>query len=104
MKSFIALGLLAISSITAVAADHMVGGYVRKDGTYVAPHMQTAPDSSVYNNYSTRGNVNPYTGQPGTVDPFRAEQRKLETRPYQAPRLEPMQPLQPIQPANPWKY
>ncbi|HEU4583280.1 MAG TPA: hypothetical protein VFS67_33715 [Polyangiaceae bacterium] len=43
-----------------------VRGYVRKDGTYVAPHYRSAPDGNFWNNWSTRGNVNPYTGKPGT--------------------------------------
>jgi hypothetical protein len=46
-------------------------GYTRRDGTYVAPHMRTRPDGNPWNNYSTRGNVNPYTGRGGTVDPYR---------------------------------
>lgn len=51
---------------TASAADHYVRGYTKKDGTYVAPHYQTNPNSTTSDNYSTIGNVNPYTGQPGT--------------------------------------
>src|SRR5262249_15067893 len=43
-----------------------VRGYVRKDGTYVQPHYRSAPDGNFYNNWSTTGNVNPYTGEPGT--------------------------------------
>ena len=43
-----------------------VRGYYRKDGTYVRPHMRSAPDGDFSNNWSTRGNVNPYTGAPGT--------------------------------------
>jgi hypothetical protein len=43
-----------------------VRGYVRKDGTYVPPHYRSAPDGNFYNNWSTKGNVNPYTGEPGT--------------------------------------
>lgn len=50
--------------------DTSVRGYTRKDGTYVQPHKQTAPNSSKLDNYSTKGNVNPYTGKEGTVDPF----------------------------------
>jgi hypothetical protein len=42
-----------------------VRGYVKKDGTYVAPHMRSAPDGTTSNNWSTQGNVNPYTGEPG---------------------------------------
>ena len=35
-------------------------------------HYRTAPDASLYNNWSIYPNVNPYTGQQGTrtVDPF----------------------------------
>jgi hypothetical protein len=45
---------------------HYVHGYRRRDGTYVAPHWQTNPDGNVWNNWSTYGNVNPFTGQMGT--------------------------------------
>jgi hypothetical protein len=43
-----------------------VHGYVKKDGTYVAPHDRTAPNKRKNDNWSTRGNVNPETGKPGT--------------------------------------
>ncbi|MBX9348692.1 hypothetical protein K5M36_16520 [Chromobacterium vaccinii] len=43
-----------------------VKGYFRKDGTYVQPHMRSAPDGISGNNWSTVGNTNPYTGKPGT--------------------------------------
>jgi hypothetical protein len=43
-----------------------VRGYYRKDGTYVRPHYRSAPDGNFNNNWSTKGNVNPYTGEPGT--------------------------------------
>jgi hypothetical protein len=46
--------------------DVYVRGYTRKDGTYVQPHYRSAPDGNFYNNWSTKGNVNPHTGQPGT--------------------------------------
>jgi endonuclease YncB( thermonuclease family) len=47
-----------------------VRGYFRKDGTYVAPHKRTAPDASFDDNWTTVGNVNPYTGKPGTKSWF----------------------------------
>jgi len=47
------------------AAVH-VNGYYRSNGTYVAPHYRSNPDSSVTNNWSYKGNVNPYTGKVGT--------------------------------------
>jgi hypothetical protein len=43
-----------------------VRGYTRKDGTHVQPHMRSVPDHNPYNNWSTKGNVNPYTGAVGT--------------------------------------
>ena len=43
--------------------------YVDNQGNFHQGHMRSAPDSNPYNNYSTRGNVNPYTGQAGTVNP-----------------------------------
>ena len=71
---------MRLALITAVCAfmggvafaqtpDHLVRGYERSDGTYVAPHYQTNPNATRNDNYSTRGNVNPYTGQPGTKAP-----------------------------------
>lgn len=46
-----------------------VQGSVRSNGTYVAPHVRTAPNSTVRDNYSTKPNVNPYTGKEGTKIP-----------------------------------
>lgn len=47
-------------------------GYTRSNGTYVQPHYRTAPNSTRSDNWSTRGNVNPYTGKAGTRDPYPA--------------------------------
>ena len=60
--------LLLIPSLSAFAAQ--VDGYFRKDGTYVPPHYRSNPDSSRSNNWSSQGNVNPYTGERGTVNPY----------------------------------
>jgi hypothetical protein len=34
--------------------------------------MRSSRNGDPFNNYSTRGNVNPYTGVPGTHDPYRS--------------------------------
>ena len=47
-------------------ADNYVEGYYRSDGTYVAPHYRSSPNQYRYDNYSARGNTNPYTGERGT--------------------------------------
>lgn len=65
MKIFLTVLLISISMLSGWAAVH-VNGYTRKDGTYVAPHMRSSPNGTTADNYSTKGNVNPYTGEPGT--------------------------------------
>ena len=67
MKPLIAFTISAFMSSTACA--EYVQGYVRQDGRYVQGYNRTAPDNNPYNNYSTQGNINPYTGQRGTVQP-----------------------------------
>ena len=64
------LTLLVVTALAlpALAQVH-VDGYLRRDGTYVQPHYRSAPDHTPYNNWSTRGNVNPYTGSQGTQTP-----------------------------------
>ena len=62
--------LVVIASGASAQTAHEVRGYTKSDGTYVAPHYQSNPDATRLNNYSTQGNVNPYTGQPGTVNPY----------------------------------
>jgi len=46
-----------------------VSGYYRKDGTYVQPYFRTAPNSTNRDNFSTKGNINPYTGKSGWIEP-----------------------------------
>ncbi|SEL13341.1 hypothetical protein SAMN05428989_1516 [Pseudoxanthomonas sp. GM95] len=53
--------LSGVMPLLAVAQVH-VSGYFRKDGTYVAPHYRSAPNSSASDNYSSAGNINPFTG------------------------------------------
>jgi hypothetical protein len=39
------------------------------DGTYVAPHRATNPNKSKHDNWSSKGNTNPDTGNNGTKNP-----------------------------------
>lgn len=43
-----------------------VNGYYRSNGSYVSPHYRSGRDGYHNNNWSVQGNVNPYTGKPGT--------------------------------------
>ena len=42
-----------------------VSGYVRSNGTYVDSYIRTMPNSTNWDNFSTQGNSNPYTGSTG---------------------------------------
>ncbi len=48
-----------------------VQSHTTKKGTYVKSHRRTAPNKSKRDNWSSKGNVNPYTGKAGTKDPDR---------------------------------
>lgn len=61
--------ITAFLAAPAVSADTYVDGYIRSDGTYVEPHIRSSPNNSKLDNYSTRGNTNPYTGERGTKSP-----------------------------------
>ena len=43
-----------------------VNGYVKRDGTYVAPHYRSGSNGTVTDNYSFKGNSNPYSGSTGS--------------------------------------
>lgn len=66
----IALASVLLAMSASALADDSVNGYFRRDGTYVQPHMRSSPNSTTLDNFSTRGNTNPYTGTTGTRDPF----------------------------------
>ncbi len=64
----VALAAAVLMFSSAFAQVH-VRGYYRSNGTYVAPHWRSSPDSSYNNNWSVKPNVNPFTGQEGTRQP-----------------------------------
>lgn len=66
-----AVCLVVVASSDSTAKSSSVKGYVKKDGTYVAPHHRTTHNGTKLDNYGTKGNVNPYTGKEGTVDPLK---------------------------------
>jgi len=69
MKTVLFLVVFGLVS-PALAKDTYVKGYVKKDGTYVEPHYRTNSNNTVNDNYSTKGNTNPYTGKSGTKDVY----------------------------------
>lgn len=85
MKKVLLTIILLASATSPLMAQTHVKGYIRSDGTYVAPHVRSAPNRTTLDNYSTQGNVNPYTGQQGNVDPYPAYQPYRAPQPYHAP-------------------
>lgn len=83
MRKVIA-ALIVLSCAIPVSAQVHVKGYVKKDGTYVAPHVRSAPNNSALDNWSTKPNVNPYTGKQGSVDPY-APPKPTYSNPYSSP-------------------
>lgn len=66
--ALVVLGALVVAGSSSEAATR-VRGSVRSSGTYVAPHYRSRSDGRRVNNYSTRGNTNPFTGKSGTRSP-----------------------------------
>lgn len=48
---------------------HFVQPYVDRGGQLHSGHYQTNPNNTQFDNFGTRGNYNPYTGQYGTRSP-----------------------------------
>jgi len=61
------LTVLVVLLLSGIAvAQVWVNGYTDRNGRYVPGHWRSAPDNTVRNNYTYKGNVNPYTGQQGS--------------------------------------
>lgn len=50
---------------------HKVAPSVRRDGAYVPGHQRSNPNNTQRDNWTTKGNTNPYTGKQGTRTPYR---------------------------------
>lgn len=55
MLKYLMLLVFTLIATSAFAGDVYVRGYYKKDGTYVAPHVRSAPNNTVTDNYSYRG-------------------------------------------------
>lgn len=62
-------GMVCVVFALSAVGQVKVRGYYRKDGKYVAPHYRSEPNNTTNDNYSARGNVNPYTGEAGHTRP-----------------------------------
>ena len=51
---------------TKKSTDVSVKGYYKSDGKYVQPHYRSGSNKTKRDNFSTKGNTNPYTGRKGS--------------------------------------
>lgn len=65
------VGLLSFSASAEAKTVRVKGYYKPSTGSYVSPSYQTSPNKYKFDNYSTKGNYNPYSGKKGTVNPYR---------------------------------
>lgn len=65
MKSILLVSLLLLGLVSSVSAEY-VRGYTKSDGTYVKGYHRSSANHTKRDNYSTKGNINPYTGKAGT--------------------------------------
>lgn len=81
MKTMILTALFCLVFASAAGAqgygygsnpnNHFVNPYLTDRGTVVPGHYQTNPNPTDLDNYGTRGNFNPYTGNVGRIPPRR---------------------------------
>lgn len=68
---FLLLGVGFVNSAQAKITS--VRGYIKPStGKYVAPHYKTTPNKTKLDNFSTKGNYNPFTGKKGYTSPFKS--------------------------------
>lgn len=77
--SFLTLFIILSSFSASVEARTIkVKSYYKPSSMkYVAPSYRTSPNKTKLDNYSTRGNYNPYTGKKGTLNPYAGKKGTL---------------------------
>ncbi len=61
----ILISILTSAAVIAQSSRYQRGYYRKSSGTFVQGHFKTHSDGTNWNNYSTRGNRNPYNGSKG---------------------------------------
>ncbi len=74
VSTLISLALfLSVYSLAEARTTSVRGYYKPSTGRYVAPHYKTTPNRFKFDNFSTKGNYNPYTGKRGYTSPFKSD-------------------------------
>lgn len=78
-KTILFLSFIACASF--LSAQTYVQPYTKSDGTYVPGHYRSTKDNTYKNNWSTKGNTNPYTGVSGTKNSTYQGSKTIHTGP-----------------------
>ena len=62
--------IILLFFIPTLAFGGYVRGHFRSNGTYVRGYHRTNRNHIKLDNYSTKGNINPYTGKKGYKRPY----------------------------------
>jgi hypothetical protein len=67
LATFLLLVVMSLSlfSIAEARTVRVRGYYKPSIGRYIMPHHRTSPNRTKWDNWSTKGNYNPYTGKKG---------------------------------------
>lgn len=79
--------LMVITFLPTFASHTRVNGYYKSNGTYVNGYSRTSPNSTRLDNFSTKGNLNPYTSKTGTVNPYKNYSPTSSSRSYRTYKL-----------------
>ncbi len=72
MKKMILSCLFIVLSISNLyAGSSYTKSYIKSNGSYVQGHYKSMPNRTRADNYTTRGNINPYTGSIGTKSSYK---------------------------------
>ena len=71
LMAILFVGFFSFSASVEAKTISVKGYYKPSTGRYVAPSYRTSPNNYKFDNYSTKGNYNPYSGKKGTVNPYR---------------------------------
>ena len=90
MKKCIFFLLIFIFAVPAFAGERVRGHWrdSNSDGvknTYVQPYYRSKRNNTTLDNYSTKGNVNPYTRKKGYIDPYKKQEKKSVYQPSYNP-------------------
>ena len=68
--SFVIQAILGLNAFCQTNNSHTyVRPFFKKDGTFVEGYWRTSPNNTNRDNFSTKGNENPYNGKIGWIEP-----------------------------------